>query len=548
MGSGDSVVRATVGSAYNPEDPHADFPITLTPETYQYVRTESTIAVALSADGTTTGLTTGATREVTGKVTYSSWEVWQSNYGNSENRALSNGVAIDATVSYSVESGGDGTVSPHLDSNNNHRTNTNGDAKAAFTMGSQESVVRMDVSYAGATAYGTLAFSPESIWVHTGDDHDVRVTLTENNGVLKATVNAATWEIWTRGTETQNRNYKNGPAGNAQVTLSFTQGDGSFTSSSGSTDTLGEFHSEYYTSGDGLWMIQADVIFNDRTGSDELSVAARPPPPPDCSCIYTACPRATCTCGGSGSCDDQQVVLCTCNGNGCPSKEVPARACGSFENGTCSTCCCNRSGCNGTSCMTKGGGCECYEETSCPGCTNQPTDGNPEGTCPGMGCSCSGTGGCGQQAESFTLVLMGGGPQYRVLSTDYVAVWLGVTIDTGKAGNQRCTTPDVTCTEQTSSANNSVLDRGPPVKENMGFGAERIIGSISAFTPSIEFTINNFDPDGAGPKMPRNVEISINVGTKKYSISNEENVRLEDKWHFQKISIEGNINIDKVNP
>lgn len=271
MGSGDSVVRATSGTGSNPEDPYADFSISLEPETFQYVRTESTVAVALTSDGTTTGLTSGATREVTGKVTYSSWEVWQSNYGNTDDRNRSSGVAINAGVSFTINTGGDGTITPGQSS-----TNDNGDAKATFTMGSQVSVVRMDVNYAGTTAVGTLTLTPEVLWVKTGNSSSVTSSLTESDGNLTVSVTYQTWEVWSNGTETRFENETNGYAANAAVNFSFSQGNGSFTTASGYTDGQGNFSTTYSVTGTAPWTISMSGDFSSKSTSAQITINSPP--------------------------------------------------------------------------------------------------------------------------------------------------------------------------------------------------------------------------------------------------------------------------------
>ena len=159
--------------------------------------------VNLSADGATSGLGSGTSREITGHVTYSTWEVWTSNYGRTENRNPSGGTAVNALVSYSVVPPGDGTVVPRLNGNTQHYTDSNGDAKATFTMGSQDSVVRMDVEYAGTSAVGTLQFTSEPQWEMTGNGSSVEVVLSDSVGSVMADVTLHTWEIWTRGGETE---------------------------------------------------------------------------------------------------------------------------------------------------------------------------------------------------------------------------------------------------------------------------------------------------------------------------------------------------------
>jgi hypothetical protein len=196
---------------------------------------------------------------------------------------------------------------PHLNGNTQHYTDSNGDAKATFTMGSQESVVRMDVEYAGTTAVGTLQFTPEPQWEKTGNGSSVSVLLSDSGGSVMADVTLHTWEIWTRGGETEERNRGEGPANNAAISLSFIEGTGTLGSASGNTDGNGQFTSSYTLTGSGPWKIQASSQFSGQSGGGNLSIT---PPPPALEITTESLPGGTenseysagvAATGGSGS-------------------------------------------------------------------------------------------------------------------------------------------------------------------------------------------------------------------------------------------------------
>ncbi len=273
---GSTVVRASPSPGFDSDV--QEFPISLTAESWVHTRNEATVSVNLTADGSTVGLPFSTSREITGRVTYQSWELWTSNYGRTEKRAELGGTAGNALVSYSVVSPGDGTLVPHLNGNSQHYTDTNGDAKATFTMGLQETMVRMDVEFAGTTAVGTLRFTPEPQWVQIGNGSNVAVALSDSSGSVTVDVTLETWEIWKRGDETEERNRGAGPANNAAVSLSFAQGTGNFGSASGSTDGNGKFTSSYTLAGTGPWKIAASAQFSGKSGSGDISVTGTPVP------------------------------------------------------------------------------------------------------------------------------------------------------------------------------------------------------------------------------------------------------------------------------
>ena len=88
-------------------------------------------------------------------------------------------------------------------------------------MGSQTSIVQADASYAGADSSGTITFTPDP-WHYDhagGPILEMALNADEATSTVTATMTVTTWEVWTDGTNYEDRNITTGPAGGAYVTF-----------------------------------------------------------------------------------------------------------------------------------------------------------------------------------------------------------------------------------------------------------------------------------------------------------------------------------------
>lgn len=201
-------------------------------ETWTQTGTEGSISATMSAEGSLSNVSPGQTRNVTTSVTYSTWEVWTSNYGHVENRNGSTSPAVGATVTYSIE-GPDGsftTASPSTDGS--------GQSAATFTMGSSNARLRADVSFLDTTSvFTSLDFSTPVAgdWVLDHSDGSLTATLWASSGAatasLAANVSYTSWDVYRHtGTQaTENRNFSSGTVENASLAWTGSSGDAQVT-------------------------------------------------------------------------------------------------------------------------------------------------------------------------------------------------------------------------------------------------------------------------------------------------------------------------------
>jgi len=207
MGAADSTVRADV------EGGSASIALAHHEPVWQYVRTEYTISTSMSADDTTDALPPGTTRGVTAQVTFASWEIWEDDLGNTEIRNDASGAADGASVAFAVDPG-DGTLSEV-----SATADSDGNATTTFTMGSEASTVRADVSYATATSSGSLDFTPDP-WVFDHSEATVAMTLAADGATVTAEVSCVSWDVYRNGSDNENRNFASGPAIGTPVSFS----------------------------------------------------------------------------------------------------------------------------------------------------------------------------------------------------------------------------------------------------------------------------------------------------------------------------------------
>ncbi len=199
--------------------------------------------LALTVNGTQGSLKVGDQRAINAALTWDSWYVWKSTYGNTSEGSHSTIPADGETVAFSIQQYGGGTLSAA-----SVTTDVNGNAGVTFTMGSSESTVQADVG--GLTA--TTIFSPfVETWTKTG----VRVDVTDLSfapagdvsdlfpaatGTLNATVTGDIYDVWTSDLGNTTEYYAGrGLVSNLGVTFPIYSGDALLSSSSGTTDGNG---------------------------------------------------------------------------------------------------------------------------------------------------------------------------------------------------------------------------------------------------------------------------------------------------------------------
>lgn len=209
----------------------ASLTFTLGEPTWNQDHTETTISTTLTSDGSTDMVPSGATRVVTANVSFNSWDVWKDDAGNTENRNYSYGGANNASIYFSVTEG-DGTLT-----NAAYSTDSNGNATATFTMGTQASTVQADANYASASSSGTIKFTPDP-WHFDHPESSISMSLAadDTTSIATATVTLTTWDVYSNGSTTEERNNASGPLGGATVDFS-SDGDVTLGASSAAAST-----------------------------------------------------------------------------------------------------------------------------------------------------------------------------------------------------------------------------------------------------------------------------------------------------------------------
>jgi hypothetical protein len=300
--------------------------LNLTAEEWTYHHDEATIAINLTANGSTANLSPGTTRDLNAQVSYTNWHIWTSNWGGYERRYEGSGAANGATVEFSVAEGDGliGDAAPAID--------LNGHASANFTMGSGESRVNLSVSYAGALASASIWLLASS-WAIVKREKELAVELESdpNSGTVRATAYLKNWSIATDGQSFRKADEAISPATGAQVF--FRIDSGTLGASVASTDQDGRACTSYQISGP--TNAHATAIFDGCVSSASISVSTDESPPgsqdepssgtddPSASATPAStdpegeavgntngCSNENCWCSGSCSCE-----TCDCNVN-----------------------------------------------------------------------------------------------------------------------------------------------------------------------------------------------------------------------------------------
>lgn len=206
-----------------------------TEENWVLDHTEGYLSAAMNANGGQE-LVPGSSSLITTSVTYTSWEVWTSDWGNTEQRNESSSPATGAVVNYSIPQG-DGIAADATGI-----TDSNGIASTTFLMGNSASSLRADVSFAGAMSiYGTLDFTvPAGEWAFDHMEEFLNVSMNSwtflNEMSVAAGASYTTREVWRFSTtgETETRNESTVPITGGNVTWTIALGDAFIAAADGS--------------------------------------------------------------------------------------------------------------------------------------------------------------------------------------------------------------------------------------------------------------------------------------------------------------------------
>jgi hypothetical protein len=228
-------------------------------EDWTFVRTEGTIRASLAAPAGATGLIPGENRNVVLTVLYETWNVEMSNYGNTRTVQHATSPAVGAFVNWST-AGGDAYVS------GSWLTDGQGRCETQMVMGSVDSVIRTDVTYAtGDATHATLHLAAAPAPPAPPAENPVVLLRSETRPVITAfspegssevvigesrnlvgTVRWDVWDIWGNGTGPEEGRYNYSYSANwVPVNLAQEQGSGSLPSSMAWTDWNGNFTIPY---------------------------------------------------------------------------------------------------------------------------------------------------------------------------------------------------------------------------------------------------------------------------------------------------------------
>ncbi|MBL9152947.1 MAG: hypothetical protein JNK37_10695, partial [Verrucomicrobiales bacterium] len=227
-------------------------------EAWAYHHSEATLTATLGSSSSPAEVPTGEARDLVATVSYVTWDVMESNYGNQRVENVSTSPADGAQVTWSVASG-DGYVTGA------GTAGADGVSAGSLTMGSVDSVARVDVAYAtGQATSAQLLFTvappapdPAETWTldRTEMEPVMTVLMAEGGpqqpaGTAVAVTGSAQidrWDVWVNGLGQEDRRYNYSmPLAYRMVTFTVESGDGSLSSSSVSTDGTGSFSVTYY--------------------------------------------------------------------------------------------------------------------------------------------------------------------------------------------------------------------------------------------------------------------------------------------------------------
>jgi hypothetical protein len=220
---------------------------------------EGTLTASLTTNSTTE-IPTGQSVNLDLNLVYASWEIWTTDYGDSEVRNESSSTAGGAQV-YWMVTAGNGTVSQTETS-----TDLTGNTSVVFTMGDSATQVEAVVNYGGSsTTIASINFSiladstngdggdgsTQENWYHSGQEEVVQSIslvmdgqadgLTLGQGCsLSASVETMIWDVWT--SDQGGTSYSESSlslAKGVEVVFSMEDGDGTLSATSAVTDANG---------------------------------------------------------------------------------------------------------------------------------------------------------------------------------------------------------------------------------------------------------------------------------------------------------------------
>lgn len=265
MGSYDSIIVAN-----NPDLGGTMVPATITlrqvPGNWTYSHDEGVITTHVTTSDTTTELHPNIERSVNVQVLLTTWQVWTSDLGTNKFINEATGPANNAAVVLSVETG-NGLISQQ-----SANTDANGDVTAIFTMGTQDSRVRADASYAAATSVGTLDFNrAEWIFDHQESALELQLAPHPEYEAVNLFVSLDTWDVWTNATgQSRIQNSDSSPAINASVAFTISDPNSSLGNPNLTTDSNGAASTDYLVYGQDV--LSATVSFLDLTQTVTLGV------------------------------------------------------------------------------------------------------------------------------------------------------------------------------------------------------------------------------------------------------------------------------------
>ncbi len=270
------VVQASVlTTSYESTTSSYTFTLEAPVEEWSFSHSEALLQATFSAEGDSV-LAVGEQRTCTLTATYESWDVYTSNFGNTETRNYASTPAAGASVYWALYSA-DGAIS----SPSGEQLESDGTGTIEFIMGSTDATVQAELSYLSTTtATATKSFTPAAVtetWTMDRTEGYISTTLDDTSSsislaagtsrVIDATVTLTTWEIWNSSLgNTETRNYSSGPAIGTPVHFHIPFGDGSWSNSGPGS----AFNTSASTDGNG----RASVTFYMGTSDSEISALA----------------------------------------------------------------------------------------------------------------------------------------------------------------------------------------------------------------------------------------------------------------------------------
>jgi hypothetical protein len=252
-------------------------------ETWAFDHTTSALSFSgFTADGATDNLRPGNTRTLTAAVVNTTWEVWLSNFGNTQDRNLSVAPAAGIGVGFAVASG-DGQLST-----TGSMTDYYGNVSVTFTMGTTASTVQAalyDPTNGPVTTSITLSLG-DPVWAYDHTETTITTNLTANGStdelpsgtvrVLTAHVAYNTWEVWKDDTgNSRSQNPASGAANGASMNFAVTQGDGTLANAAAATDANGDA-TVTFTMGGHASTVQADASYAGASSSGDITFTPDP--------------------------------------------------------------------------------------------------------------------------------------------------------------------------------------------------------------------------------------------------------------------------------